>query len=67
MISITLNGKPREVEPPASVLDFLERLDINPAQVAVALNGDVVRRDRWPHTTIHEGDTVEVVRAVGGG
>ncbi len=67
MITITLNGKPRQVDGPVTISDFLRSLDINPKQVAVALNGEVVRRDDWPRATIGEGDTVEVVRAVGGG
>ena len=67
MISITLNGKPHQIEGPTGITDFLRALDINPQQVAVALNGEVVPRDRWPSATIREGDAVEVVRAVGGG
>lgn len=67
MISITLNGKPRELPGPMSITALLESLGINPRQVAVALNGEVVPRDRWPAVAIGQGDTVEVVRAVGGG
>ena len=67
MIVVTLNGKPCEVEGPMTVADFLRTLDITPGQVAVALNGEVLPRDRWPEVTIADGDTVEVVRAVGGG
>lgn len=67
MISITLNGKPKEIAGPMSISALLEALGINPRQVAVARNGEVVPRDRWPEVTIQEGDVVEVVRAVGGG
>jgi len=67
MITITLNGKPHQIEGPASVSDFLRTLDINPQQVAVAANGEVIPRERWPNTRVEDGDTVEVVRAVGGG
>ncbi|HEU5320363.1 MAG TPA: sulfur carrier protein ThiS [Methylomirabilota bacterium] len=67
MITITLNGKPRELEGAMSVAALLETLDINPVQVAVAVNGEVVPRSEWAATTVDDGDTVEVVRAVGGG
>lgn len=67
MMTITLNGKPRQIEGPSTVTDFLRALDINPEQVAVALNGEVVPRDRWSTVSVREGDSVEVVRAVGGG
>ena len=66
-MTITLNGKPHPIEGPTSVADLLRALDINVAQVAVALNGEVIRRDQWSEAVIEEGDAVEVVRAVGGG
>ncbi|TMF03114.1 MAG: sulfur carrier protein ThiS, partial [Chloroflexi bacterium] len=40
---------------------------INAPQVAVAINGEVLPRDSWSQTEVRAGDTVEVVRAVGGG
>ena len=67
MISVTLNGKPRDLEGATSIAEFLRALDINPQQVAVAVNGEVVPRSRWAEAAIQDGDAVEVVRAVGGG
>ncbi|MEE8369888.1 MAG: sulfur carrier protein ThiS [Dehalococcoidia bacterium] len=66
-MKITLNGKPHQLAGPTSVADLLRALDINAGQVAVALNGEVLPRDRWTQIVIADGDTVEVVRAVGGG
>ena len=67
MITVTVNGKPRELERPLSVDAMLAALDINPAQVAVAVNGEVVPRSERARVEIVDGDTVEIVRAVGGG
>ena len=67
MVSITLNGKPRQIDRALNVPALLSTLDVNPKQVAVAINGDVVTRDSWPRTVVREGDVVEIVRAVGGG
>jgi thiamine biosynthesis protein ThiS len=67
MITITVNGEPRELDGSLSVTAFLKALDINARQVAVALNGEVVPRSEWGSVTVNDGDTVEVVRAVGGG
>jgi sulfur carrier protein len=66
-MTITLNGKPHPVAGPISVADLLRALDINIAQVAVALNGEVIRRDQWSEAAIEDGNVVEVVKAVGGG
>jgi thiamine biosynthesis protein ThiS len=67
VITVSVNGKPRELERPLSVAVLLETLDINPAQVAVAINGEVVPRGEWPRAAVSDGDTVEIVRAAGGG
>ena len=64
---ITLNGRPHPLTSGRSVMRLLESLNINPRQVAVALNGEVVPRDSWIEVEIEAGDTVEIVRAVGGG
>jgi sulfur carrier protein len=65
-VRIELNGKPHELEAPVSVSDFLRLIGAKP-QVAVAINGEVVRRADWESVEVAEGDVVEVVRAVGGG
>lgn len=67
MIRITLNGKQRELEGEVTIPELLETMGVQPRQVAVALNGEVVKRDAWAQMSIAEGDVVEVVRAVGGG
>ena len=67
MITISLNGKDQAIEPPENITALLQSLNVNPKQVAVAVNGEVVRRADWPSTTVSDGDTVEIVRAVGGG
>ena len=67
MIDINLNGKNTPIEASKSVAGLLDCLNINAPQVAVAINGAVVPRDSWSQTEIRAGDTVEIVRAVGGG
>ncbi len=66
-ITITLNGEPYALEGPITVADLLERLELHPQTVAVELNYDLLRRDRYAVTTLGEGDKVEVVRMIGGG
>ncbi len=67
MISLTLNGKPRSFDAEVSVPELLRQLDINPRLVAVAINGEVVPKKSLDATTIRDGDTIEIVRMVGGG
>ncbi len=67
MITITLNGKSRELVGRQGVPELLKRLSADPKQVAVAINGEVVPRRTWSGVCVEDGDVVEVVRAVGGG
>jgi len=66
-MNITLNGKQRELLSETEVAALLGELGVRPEQVAVAVNGEVVRRSDWAKTVVRDGDAVEVVRAVGGG
>ncbi len=67
MSTITLNGKPHALDGQTNVTSLLAVLSINPKQVAVAINGEVVPRGTWTDAKVTEGDAVEIVRAVGGG
>lgn len=67
MISLSVNGKRRELEGPVKLIDFLESSGVNLQFVAVAHNGDVVARERLEQVVLDDGDVVEVVRPVGGG
>ena len=46
-----------------TVRTILERLDIIPAGVIVAVNGNLVTRDE----RVQVGDEVEIIRAISGG
>ena len=50
-----------------TVTELLESMGFNSLQVAVELNEEIVPRAEHPATVLRDGDTVEVVRFVGGG
>jgi sulfur carrier protein len=50
-----------------SVDQLLRRLSIEPRGVAVALDGEVVRRSEWSVTLITDDSAIEIVTAVAGG
>jgi sulfur carrier protein len=62
-VTIVFNGRPTDLAPEATVADLL----LEHRGVAVALNGEVVPRDRHAATPLTDGDVVEVVTAVQGG
>jgi thiamine biosynthesis protein ThiS len=67
MTRIHLNGEPRDLAQPITVLALLEQLGIDPRTVAVELNRAIIKRARYGETTIDDGHEVEIVAFVGGG
>jgi sulfur carrier protein len=66
MIRINGEGAPLTA---ATLADLLAQSGIEPdgKGVAVALNGEVVRRQAWTDTKLSPGDDVEIVRVRQGG
>ena len=64
---ITVNGTERELPDGATVADALAVIDAPPRGIAVALDGEVVRRGAWSDTVLPPGGAVEVLTAVQGG
>ncbi|TWI58382.1 sulfur carrier protein [Pseudomonas duriflava] len=64
---IQLNGEPFELPDGATVADLLVRLDLTGRRVAVERNLDIVPRSQHAETTLVDGDSLEVVHAIGGG
>lgn len=71
-MNLRINGEERTFADLASPAQFtlaalVEALEMKPDRVAVELNRDIVPRDRWPQTTLKDGDRLEIVHFVGGG
>jgi len=66
-LAIVVNGEERRVRGPASLLDLLAHLGLDPRTVVVELNREIVRRPELGETALADGDAVELVHFVGGG
>jgi thiamine biosynthesis protein ThiS len=68
-MTLHINGEARAfVAPvPTTLAALIESLGMKPDRVAVELNRDIVPRDRWAVTELHDGDRLEIVHFVGGG
>ncbi|MER6029091.1 sulfur carrier protein ThiS [Streptomyces sp. NPDC001851] len=66
-LSISVNGKRREIAPGTALDTVVRSLVAAPSGVAAAVNETVVPRTRWATTALAEGDRVEVLTAVQGG
>jgi len=67
---IFVNGTPRDVSENMSLPALLEELNLDSATTIVELNRTVVQKSAsggYDVVTLTEGDTLELVRIVGGG
>lgn len=66
-MQITLNGKPHTLERPINILELSEILRLEPTQVAIERNREIVPRSFYSKTMLDAGDEVEIVAFIGGG
>ncbi len=67
LITVTVNGEPKQFASDSSLLELLEAFELDPRAVVVELNRQIVRRPTLGETALREGDQVELVHFVGGG
>jgi sulfur carrier protein len=67
VIQCSVNGQAHQLEPGANIQRLLDELDLAGKRVAVEKNGEIVPRSRFSDTALADGDTLEIVVAVGGG
>ena len=67
VIELSVNGEMRRFDDAPDVARLLERLELGGKKVAVEMNGAIVPRSRYAQTPLADGDTLEIVVAVGGG
>ena len=66
-MEIVINGESREVPSSTSIGELLRLLDLKEDRVAIELNREILRRDRWTETALQPHDRLEIVQFVGGG
>lgn len=69
-LQLRVNGELRHyaaAEFPSTVLALIESLDLDGNMVVAERNGDIVSRKNFADCPLASGDTVELVRFVGGG
>ncbi|MFZ0034354.1 MAG: sulfur carrier protein ThiS [Sedimentisphaerales bacterium] len=67
---LKINGVEKEFaagQLPSTVAELLERLDIKAATAAAEVDGQIVERKKFAETRLRNGQSIELVRFVGGG
>ncbi len=66
-MEIVINGAAHEVPDETSLDRAVALISAQATGIAVAVNGDLVRRTSWPRVKLAHGDRIEVLTAVQGG
>ncbi len=65
---VNLNGKAHEIKAGLSLINLIEDLGLSERKaIAIALNGEVLKKGDYAGLILSEGDSLEIVKAIGGG
>jgi len=69
METLRINGKEKQFQDglPATLAQLLEQLQIDDATVVAELDGKIIERAQFAHTSLSSGQAIELVRFVPGG
>lgn len=67
MMTVTVNGEPRELAPGTTVSGLLDSLGLHPRLIVVEHNREILDRTSFDATEVRPGDNLELVHFVGGG
>lgn len=66
-MKLRVNGNERDVDADCTLAELLQSLHLPETGIAVAIDGSVVPRSTHRDRVLADGESVEVIRAVGGG
>ena len=67
MLTLQINGEQKQFPPDINVAGLVSAMELTGKRIAIELNGEIVPKSRHVTTSLHDGDRLEVVVAVGGG
>lgn len=66
-ITIYINGQEKLVNIGCSLLDVLEKLNIQISFIAIEVNKEVIPKSKYSTKKILKGDNIEILQMIGGG
>lgn len=67
MLEVIVNGKSRLLSGPVSVSQLIQEMDLLDKRIAVEVNGGIVPASQHSTYQLSDGDSIEIVGAIGGG
>lgn len=66
-MQIQVNGEDKTVQNGSTIQDLLDDMSLKPQQIVVEQNRTIVKREAFAHTSLSDGDEIEILHFVGGG
>ena len=67
-MNIKINGDFKNIPESISMIDLIENLGLkNKQAIAIAVNGEILIKSQYSTYILAEGDSIEIVQAIGGG
>ncbi len=67
VMQVNINGQSRDLPTGATAADLIDLLGLGGKRLAMEINEELLPRSRYPDHQLRDGDTVEIVHAIGGG
>lgn len=67
VITVTINGKKKNIASTITILDLLTELKLTSEMVVVEVNENHIERNKFSNTKINHNDSIEILEFVGGG
>ena len=67
LITITVNGQKKEIANETNLVELLGSMGLSQVTAVVEKNGQIIPKNSFAKSIIHENDTLELVRFMGGG
>ncbi|WP_240486098.1 sulfur carrier protein ThiS [Aquimarina atlantica] len=66
-MTINVNNQSQSILENSSIKKLLEQLDILPNGIAIAINNEVISKEKWEQTMIENDDDIVIIKATQGG
>ncbi len=66
-MQIQLNGEPSHFDDEPTLAQLVDSLGLSGRRIAIEVNEEIVPRSLHAQTRLRDGDSVEIVHAIGGG
>ena len=66
-MTVNVNNIQKDIHDESSVASLIVQLNIAAKGIAIAVNNEIVTKDKWQETLVKESDQITIIQATQGG